>query len=407
MRNELVERGRKKIQWVKGHMPLLARIEEEFAREKAFSGVRIAVSIHLEAKTARLALALAAGGARVAVTGSNPLSTQDDVVAALRAEGLEVHAKHGETEEEYWRDLHEVLAIRPHLVLDDGGDLTGLLHGKLAYLGGETIGICEETTTGVIRLRKLAAEGRLRYPAVAVNDARMKYLFDNRYGTGQSTWDAIMRTTNLLVAGKTVLVVGYGWCGRGIALRARGLGARVVVSEVDPVRAAEALMDGFSVAPLREAIRGADFLVTATGCIDAVPYEAIVEAKDGIILANAGHFDVEIDVRTLRERARFREVRDNVEEFTLPDGKRVYLLAEGRIVNLAAGDGHPAEIMDISFALQALALRWVLEKGRKLPPGVYPVPPEIDEEVARRFLASRGVKIDSLTEEQKKYLGIE
>lgn len=402
----LLERGRRKIAWVRAHMPLLKRIEEGFARERPFAGVRIAVSVHLEAKTARLALALAAGGAEVAVTGSNPLSTQDDVVEALKAEGLAVFAAHGVSEERYWEDLKRTLAIKPHLVLDDGGDLTALLHGECADLGEGTIGICEETTTGVIRLRKLAAEGKLRYPAVAVNDAKMKHLFDNRYGTGQSTWDAIMRTTNLLVAGKTVLVVGYGWCGRGIALRARGLGARVIVSEVDPIRAAEALMDGFSVAPLREAIRVADFLVTATGCIDAVPYEAILEAKDGIVLANAGHFDVEIDVKGLREHAPSREVRDNVEEFSLPNGKKVYLLARGRIVNLAAGDGHPTEIMDISFALQALSLQWLLGEGRKLPPGVYPVPREIDEAVARLFLEARGISIDSLTPEQMEYLGI-
>ncbi|MGY4707154.1 adenosylhomocysteinase [Candidatus Bipolaricaulota sp. J31] len=405
--SELLERGRKKIAWVRAHMPLLARIEEDFARERPFSGVRIALSIHLEAKTARLALLLAAGGAELAVTGSNPLSTQDDVVKALKAEGIPVFAAHGVPEERYWEDLRRTLSIRPHLVLDDGGDLTSLLHGECRELGDETIGVCEETTTGVIRLRELAREGRLRFPAIAVNDARMKYLFDNRYGTGQSTWDAIMRTTNLLVAGKVVLVVGYGWCGRGIALRARGLGARVVVSEVDPVRAAEALMDGFSVAPLREAIGEADFLVTATGCRDVVTWEDLLAAKDGIVLANAGHFDVEIDVRGLRGNSRVKEVRDNIEEFTLPNGKKVYLLARGRLVNLAAGDGHPAEIMDISFALQALSLRWLLEKGRDFPPGVYPVPREIDEEVARTFLAARGVRIDSLTPDQRRYLGLD
>ncbi len=387
-------------------MPLLARIEEEFSQRKPFAGTRIAVSIHLEAKTARLALALKAGGAELTVTGSNPLSTQDDVVSALKAEGVAVFAAHGVSEERYWEDLKRTLAIRPNLVLDDGGDLTALLHGECSGLGEETIGVCEETTTGVIRLRKLAAEGELRFPAVAVNDARMKYLFDNRYGTGQSTWDAIMRTTNLLVAGKTVLVVGYGWCGRGIALRARGLGARVVVSEVDPVRAAEALMDGFSVAPLREAIGEADFLVTATGCVDAVTWDDLLHAKDGVVLANAGHFDVEIDVKTLRERAPSRVARENVEEFFLPNGKRVYLIAQGRLVNLAAGDGHPVEIMDISFALQALSLRWLLEKGKGLPPGVYAVPREIDEEVARLFLAANGAGIDSLTEAQRRYLGL-
>ncbi len=400
-----VERGKRKIAWARAHMPLLGELEEELARKRPFRGVRIAVSIHLEAKTARLVLALMAGGAELAVTGSNPLSTQDDVAAALRAEGVPVFARRGATPEEYRDGLVRALHIRPHLVLDDGGDLTALLHGDHARLGEETIGICEETTTGVIRLRELARTGKLRCPAVAVNDARMKHLFDNRYGTGQSTWDAIMRTTNLLVAGKTVVVAGYGWCGRGIALRARGLGARVVVAEVDPVRAAEAMMDGFRVAPLGEAIRDADFLITATGCRDVVTWEDLLAAKDGLLLANAGHFDVEIDVRTLRERAPARLVRDSVEEFTLPNGKRVYLLAQGRLVNLAAGDGHPVEIMDISFALQTLSLRWLLDHGRDLAPGVYPVPREIDERVARMFLTARGVRIDSLTPEQRRYLG--
>ncbi len=400
------EEGKRKIAWARDHMPLLARIEAELAREKPFSGVRIAISIHLEAKTARLVLVLAAAGAELAITSSNPLSTQDDVAEALRAEGFSVYAARGVREELYRKDLERTLSLGPHLVLDDGGDLTALLHGECVASGKETIGICEETTTGVIRLRKLASKGKLRYPAVAVNDARMKYLFDNRYGTGQSTWDAIMRTTNLLVAGKTVLVAGYGWCGRGIALRARGLGARVVVAEIDPLRAAEALMDGFLVAPLREAIREADFLVTATGCKDVVTWEDLLTAKDGIVLANAGHFDVEIDVRSLRERAEGRVVREHVEEFRLPNGKRAYLLAQGRLVNLVAGDGHPVEIMDISFALQVLSLRWLLREGRGLSPGIYPVPREIEEEVAELFLETRGVRTDTLTPEQREYLGL-
>jgi len=408
MREEgLVTRGTQKIAWARAHMPIVGAIEEQLAREQPFRGMRIAISIHLEAKTARFVLALAAAGAEVAVTGSNPLSTQDDVVAALQAEGVPVSAKRGASPKEYWDGLMRTLETRPHLLLDDGGDLTALLHGEYAELGAEVIGICEETTTGVTRLHKLARTGKLRFPAVAVNEARMKYLFDNRYGTGQSTWDAIMRTTNLLVAGKTVLVAGYGWCGRGVAMRARGLGARVVVAEVDPVRAVEALMDGFIVQPLREAIQVADFLVTATGCRDVVTWEDLLAAKEGLILANAGHFDVEIDVRALRERAQWREVREGVEEFTLPNGKRVYLLAHGRLVNLAAGDGHPVEIMDISFALQALSLRWLSMEGRDLSPGVYPVPREIDEQVARMFLATRNVRIDYLTGEQKRYLGLD
>lgn len=397
--------GQEKIAWVRAHMPLLALLEERFLLERPFAGLRIAVSIHLEAKTARLALALKALGGEVAVASSNPLSAKDDVVAAL-SEEIPTHAKFGATDEEYATYLEQVLATRPHLVLDDGGDLCVLLHGEGRGLGSDVIGACEETTTGLVRLRKLATERRLRFPVVAVNDARMKQLFDNRYGTGQSVWDAIMRTTNLLVAGKRVLVVGYGWCGRGIALRARGLGAEVMVAEVDPVRAAEALMDGFAVAPVREAIARADYLVTATGCRDVVTWDDLVAAKDGLLLSNAGHFDVEVDVKSLRERARVRRVREHVEEFVLPTGNRAYLLAQGRLVNLVAGDGHPAEIMDLSFALQLLSLRWVAREGRRLVPGVYPVPAEVDNEVARLFLESRGCQLDVLTPAQRAYLGL-
>jgi adenosylhomocysteinase len=403
-RQDLVAQGKERIAWVRAHMPVVGALEERLAAERPFSGLRIAMSIHLEAKTARLALALKALGGDLAVTSSNPLSAKDDVAAAL-AEELPVYARGEATEEDYHRFLRQVLAIRPHLVLDDGGDLSFLLHEEERHLGDAVIGVCEETTTGVVRLRKLAKEGRLRFPAVAVNDAQMKQLFDNRYGTGQSVWDAIMRTTNLLVAGKVAVVAGYGWCGRGIALRARGLGAEVVVAEVDPVRAAEALMDGFSVAPLREAIAHADFLITATGCRDVVTWDDVQTAKDGLFLANAGHFDVEIDVRALRERAEGRRVREHVEEFRLPNGKRVYLLAAGRLVNLVAGDGHPAEIMDLSFALQLLSLRWLAQRGKDLAPQVYPVPAEVDEEVARLFLTSRGARIDELTPAQREYLG--
>lgn len=397
--------GKEKIAWARAHMPVLAEIEQRLAQKQPFSGLRVAVSIHLEAKTARLVLALRALGAELAVTSSNPLSTQDDVASALASPGVSVFARRGASAAEYQEYLWRVLGFRPHLVLDDGGDLTTILHGEGAKLGEEVIGIGEETTTGVRRLHQLEREGRLRFPAVAVNDARMKNLFDNRYGTGQSVWDAIMRTTNLLVAGKTVLVAGYGLCGRGIALRARGLGAHVVVAEVDPVRAAEALMEGFSVAPLGEAIGESDFLITATGCRDVVTFPDLLRAKDGLILANAGHFDVEIDVAALRQRASGKTVRENVEEFLLPDGKRVYLLAQGRLVNLVAGDGHPAEIMDLSFALQALSLWWLVRERGNLRPGVYPVPPAVDEEVGRLFLQSRGVRIDSLTPLQRAYLG--
>ncbi len=403
--NEARKSGWEKIQWVRDHMPILALLEERYAKEKPLAGKRVSMAIHLEAKTARLALAIKNLGGEVAVTSSNPLSAKDDVAQAL-AEEMPVYARGEASEEEYQEFLLQVLSIRPHLVLDDGGDLSHLLHGKAWDLGQETLGICEETTTGVIRLRKLEREGKLRVPAVAVNDARMKSLFDNRYGTGQSVWDAIMRTTNLLLAGKTVVVVGYGWCGKGIAQRARGLGAAVIVSEVDPVKAAEAVMEGFAVAPVREAIAHADFLVTATGCIDAVTFADVLAAKDGCILANAGHFDVEIDVRAIYANSRVRKVRDHLEECVLPNGKRVYLLAKGRLVNLVAGDGHPAEIMDLSFSLQLLSLLWLAREGGKLPPRVYPVPKEIDEEVARLFLQSRGVAIDALTPRQREYLGL-
>lgn len=404
--DELRERGWEKIRWVRDHMPILAELEARYAPTKPLLGKRISMAIHLEAKTARLALALKALGAEVAVTSSNPLSAKDDVAQAL-AEEMPVYARGEATEAEYHEFLRKVLSIRPHLVLDDGGDLSYLLHGEAWELGAETIGVCEETTTGVLRLRKLEREGKLRFPAVAVNDAQMKSLFDNRYGTGQSVWDAIMRTTNLLLAGKRVLVVGFGWCGKGIAQRARGLGAEVVVAEVDPVKAAEAVMEGFSVAPVREAIQHADFVVTATGCVDAVSFEDILAAKDGCILANAGHFDVEIDVRSLYAKAEVRKVRDHLEECVLPNGKRVYLLAKGRLVNLVAGDGHPAEIMDLSFSLQLLSLLWLAENGRDLAPRVYSVPKEIDEEVARIFLATRGIRIDRLTEKQREYLGLD
>lgn len=403
--HDVIRRGRERIAWVRSHMPVLASLEAELRPERPFAGLRIAVCIHLEAKTARLALALKELGAEVAIASSNPLSAKDDVVAALAGE-VATHARYGASAAEYETYLERVLSIRPHLVLDDGGDLCALLHGDGVELGSHVVGACEETTTGLVRLRQFAREGRLRFPAVAVNNARMKHLFDNRHGTGQSVWDAIMRSTNLLVSGKRVLVVGYGWCGRGIAQRARGLGAVVTVAEVNPVRAAEALLEGYSVAPVRDAITTADFVISATGCTDAVTFEDLHAAQDGAILANAGHFDVEIDVRTLRARAEGRRVREYVEEFTLPTGKRLYLLAEGRLVNLVAGDGHPAEIMDLSFALQLLSLRWLAREGEGLAPGVHPVPPEVDEDVARRFLASREVRIDTLNPEQRTYLGL-
>lgn len=404
MNEQLRVAGMQKIAWAQEHMPVLSAVEEEIAASGVLRGLRVAVSVHLEAKTARLALALQAAGAEVAVTGSNPLSTQDDVVAALAAEGPAVYAQRGVDAAGYEAHLMEVLRHRPHLVLDDGGDLTALLHGNAVALGSDVRGICEETTTGVLRLRALAAQGLLRHPAVAVNDARMKHLFDNRYGTGQSTWDAIMRATNLTIAGKVVLVAGYGWCGRGIALRAHGLGARVLVAEADPVRAAEALMDGFEAVSVSEGVKRAEFVVTATGCCDVVTYDDLMGAGERTVLANAGHFDVEIDVAALRRRASMRPVREHVVGYALPGGPTVYLLAEGRLVNLVAGDGHPVEIMDLSFALQALCLAWLAQGDTKLVPGVHAVPSELDDRVARLFLRSRGGAVEELTERQRAYL---
>lgn len=396
--------GREKIGWVRLHMPVLASLEQDLRPARPFAGLRIAMCIHLEAKTARLALALKELGAEVAVASSNPLSAKEDVVAAL-AEEVAVHARYGATEREYSSFLEGILSIRPHLVLDDGGDACALLHGDRPELGVQVIGACEETTTGLVRLRQLSREGRLRFPVVAVNDARMKHLFDNRYGTGQSVWDAIMRATNLLLAGKKVLVVGYGWCGRGIAQRAHGLGANVVVAEVDPVRAAEAVMEGFSVARVADAISESDFVVTATGCADAVTYDDLLSAKEGAVVANAGHFDVEVDIRSLRARATGRRVREHVEAFTLPTGKDVYVLAAGRLVNLVAGDGHPAEIMDLSFALQLLSLLWLAREGKGLTRAVHPVPTDIDDDVARRFLSAVGARVGALSDAQRRYLG--
>ncbi|RKO66539.1 adenosylhomocysteinase [Desulfofundulus salinus] len=397
--------GRLKIDWVRVHMPVLNAIREEFEREKPFAGVRVAMSIHLEAKTAYLAEVLKAGGAHVAISGSNPLSTQDDVAAALAAAGIHVYAWHGATSQEYIDHLIKVLEIRPHVVIDDGGDLVHLLHTRCRELASEVAGGCEETTTGVSRLKAMEREGKLLFPMIAVNDARCKFLFDNRYGTGESVWAGIMRTTNLLVAGKTVVVLGYGWCGRGVAMRASGLGAKVVVCEVDPVRALEAYMDGYLVMKSEQAAGVGDIFITVTGCRDVLRGEHFRRMKDGAILANAGHFDVEINKPELAAAAVSRRVvRQNIEEFTLPDGRRIYLLGEGRLVNLAAGDGHPAEIMDMSFALQALSARYIWQHKGRLGPRVYLVPAELDRQVAELRLTSLGVEIDRLTPGQEAYI---
>ena len=401
----LADSGRLKIDWVRAHMPVLNAIREEFERERPFQGLRVAMSIHLEAKTAYLAEVMKAGGADVAITGSNPLSTQDDVAAALAREGINVFAWYDATDEEYNEHLRKTLLTHPRIIIDDGGDLVHMLHTDLKDQASEVIGGSEETTTGVLRLRAMEKAGELRFPMIAVNDAFCKYLFDNRYGTGESTWSGIMRTTNLIVAGKTVVVFGYGWCGKGVAMRAKGLGAKVIVCDVDPIKAIEAYMDGFEVMSSDEAAPRGDIFITVTGCKDLLRQRHYNRMKDGVILCNAGHFDLEINIPELEDSAvSRREVRKNIEEFKLPDGRRIYLLAEGRLVNLAAGDGHPAEIMDMSFALQALSARHILENGAELEKKVYVVPEELDRRVADLKLKSMGIEIDRLTDEQYAYL---
>lgn len=401
----LAPKGHQKIQWVKEHMPLLRGLEEEFSQSKPFEGLKISLSVHLEAKTAYLCLVLAAGGADMSVTGSNVLSTQDDVAAALADSGLKVFAYHGATKEEYDRHIEMCLSHKPNIIIDDGGDLVSLIHSKRPDLGEDVLGGCEETTTGVIRLKAMASEGVLRFPMVAVNDAKCKHLFDNRYGTGQSVWDGIMRTTNLIVAGTTVVVVGYGWCSRGIAMRAAALGAQVIVTEIDPVKAIEAKMDGFSVMKMEDAAPQGDFFVSATGCAWTITTEHMMTMKDGAILSNAGHFDCEVDMASLEKIAEEkREARNNIIGYKLPNGKWVYVIAEGRLVNIAAADGHPAEIMDMSFAVQALSALYIKENHSKLENDVIDVSDEIDNLIAWRKLKAWGIEIDKLTPEQAKYL---
>lgn len=403
----LAPSGELKIDWVKRNCPLLRTLEGEFAAEKPFAGLRIALSVHLEAKTAYLCRVLAAGGAEMYITGSNPLSTQDDVAAALVQGGLEVFAAYGCTEAEYEANIRAVLSHDCNIIIDDGGDLVGMLHEELPEKLQYVLGGCEETTTGIIRLKAMAAKGALRFPMILVNDADCKHLFDNRYGTGQSVWDGINRTTNLIVAGKTVVVAGYGWCGKGVAMRAHGLGARVIVTEVDPVRAIEAHMDGFTVLPMDEAAKRGDIFVTVTGCDDVISARHFPMMKDGAILSNAGHFDVEVNVAALREMAaEHYEARHNIEGYVLPNGKTLFVLAEGRLVNLASGDGHPAEIMDMSFAVQAMSAKYLADHRAELHPGVIRVPHEIDDAIARKKLSTLGITIDTLTDEQKKYLGV-
>ena len=397
--------GEQKIAWVKSNMPLLRSIEEEFSKTKPFAGKRIALSIHLEAKTAYLCRVLAAGGAEMYITGSNPLSTQDDVAAALVHGGLNVFAWHGTTPEEYDAHTRRVIEAKPHFIIDDGGDLVTLIHNDYPELLPNVIGGCEETTTGILRLKAMAAEGKLKFPMMLVNDADCKHLFDNRYGTGQSVWDGINRTTNLIVAGKTVVIAGYGWCGKGAAMRAKGLGAKVIVTEVDPVKAIEAVMDGFTVMKMEEAAKTGDFFVTVTGCNHVITEKSFLNMHEGAILCNAGHFDVEVDMAGLRKLAvNTFEARNNIMGYTLPNGVTIYVIAEGRLVNLAAGDGHPAEIMDMSFAIQALSAEWLIRNRENVTSVLNNVPREVDEAVACRKLRSMDIEIDTLTEEQRVYL---
>jgi adenosylhomocysteinase len=401
----LAPEGHLKIDWVEAHMPVLGRIRKQFEAEQPFKGLKVTISLHLEAKTAYLAKVVQAGGAEVTITGSNPLSTQDDVCAALVEDGVTVFAKYNPEPEEYKELIVRALENKPDLIIDDGGDLVGILHSERPDLLENIRGGAEETTTGILRLKAMDKENQLKFPMVAVNDAYCKYLFDNRYGTGQSVWDGINRTTNLVVAGKTVVVVGYGWCGKGVAMRAKGLGANVIVTEIDAIRAVEAYMDGFQVMPMMEAAKLGEFFVTVTGNRDVIRGEHYDVMKDGAILSNAGHFDVEFNKPELKERSSsVRTVRRNIEEYQLNDGRKIYVLAEGRLVNLAAGDGHPAEIMDMTFALQALSLKYVNEQYESIGKTVVNVPYELDEQVARYKLESLGLGIDVLTEEQRVYL---
>ncbi|MGH2696253.1 MAG: adenosylhomocysteinase [Actinomycetota bacterium] len=402
----LAQKGRGRIDWASREMKVLALIRERFEKERPLAGMRVAACLHVTTETANLLETIRAGGAEVAVCASNPLSTQDDVAAALcEQDGIDTYAIRGEDQETYYGHIRSVLDHHPHVTMDDGADLVSTLHKERPEQVGEVLGGTEETTTGVIRLRAMAEDGALGYPIVAVNDARTKHLFDNRFGTGQSTIDGILRATNLLMAGRVVVVCGYGMCGRGVASRARGLGARVVVTEVSPVIALEAAMEGFEVLPLREAVRAGEVFVTVTGDTSVIRREHIETMKDGAVLANSGHFDVEIDTGALEELSvERRRIREHVDEYRMPDGRRINLLAEGRLVNLAAAEGHPAAVMDMSFANQALCVEWIVKQGAGLGKAVHTVPTEIDDDVARLKLQSMGIEIDELTPEQEAYL---
>ncbi len=403
--NDLVEKGKKRLDWARAHMPVIERVKRKISENGYLKDKNISMALHVEAKTGILALCLEEAGANVKMASCNPLSTDDSVAEALRQEyDMDVYAERGQSDEEYYENLNNTLRHDPDVVIDDGGDLISLIHTEKEDLIDGIYGGAEETTTGVVRLRAMEKDGTLRFPVMSVNDALMKHLFDNRYGTGQSTMDGIMNATNLQISGKNFLVVGYGWCGRGIAMRAKGMGASVMVSEVDPVKAVEARMDGFEVLPTEEGVEKADFVVTVTGCEDAVDEEAIKKAKDGCVLANSGHFDNEISKDKLNQLSKSkRKVREEIMEHTMEDDRVLYLLSEGRLVNLAAGQGHPAEIMDMSFALQMMSAEYVV-KNEGLEPKVHSIPREIDEKVASLKLESDGIEIDELTKEQKRYI---
>lgn len=402
---QLAPQGEKKISWVRNYMPVLTGLREEFAASRPFAGLQTAVCCHLEAKTAYLIRVMQACGAKVAACASNPLSTQDDVVAALVSGGADVYAVHGESMEAYEENIASVLSLGPQLIIDDGGDVISMLHARFPDLAADVIGASEETTTGILRLRAMEKQGELHIPVIAANDAQCKYLFDNRYGTGQSVWDGINRTTNLIVAGKQVVIAGYGWCGKGTAKRADALGARVIVTEIDPIKAAEAVMDGFESMTMDEAAPRGDIFVTVTGCEDVITGRHFEVMKNGAILANAGHFDCEISVRELQKMAvSHSEVRHNIEGYVMPDGRVLNLLAGGRLVNLASGDGHPAEIMDMSFSVQLLSQKYLLDHKGRLKPGLHRLPHELDESVAIRKLKDLGGAVDVLTTAQRQYL---
>ncbi len=403
----LAPQGKKRILWADQDMAVLRRVRGRFGKEKPLQGLRFSACLHVTAETANLVQALKAGGAQVVLCASNPLSTQDDVAAALvKYDRIPVFAIKGEDHKTYYRHLRAALDHQPVITMDDGADLVSMLHKEYSSLASKMIASMEETTTGVIRLRALAAEGGLKIPVIAVNDASTKHLFDNRYGTGQSTIDGIIRATDILLAGKRVVVAGYGWCGKGVASRARGMGSKVIVTEVDPIRALEAAMDGFEVMTMKEAAKVGDLFITLTGDMHVIAKEHLGLMKDGAVICNSGHFDVEIDLKALRQMAVKKEksVRNYVDAYTLPGGKRIYLLGEGRLINLAAAEGHPASVMDMSFATQALASEWAVKNTKKLKPQVYNVPKQIEDWVAQLKLASMGIHIDKLTKEQEAYL---